>query len=619
MDLTHWHTRSNRALFAAPASSLLGPSRGLQSAVAVGSDPQLECELVSDFARLESISREWNGLWQSSRESEVFQNFNWLRAAWESSRDQLSLFTPVVYCGSKIVGILPLTLQDRTLQFLGSPLSDYNDVICADECATEVMSAAFNALLRARQHWNACVMDNVAAHSRLVLHLPQLQAPMRRNFRTAFRSPCSTILMAPGSDIAKKLARKENLRRHENALRRLGRVDFRHVEDREVIKQHLGTFFYQHMARRAVAGEFSHFLEERTRRMFELLVDELDPRTMLRFGVLTLDDRPVAYHFGFEVNGKFVFYQPTFDVDYWKSAPGTVLLRQLFLYAQESGLSEFDLTRGGEAYKDRYSTDIRENLTLHFNHDSGLPRRVQLSVQLADGALRKNLEKLRNYPRAYRRASDTAKGWLKRLRYESRLRCHEGARYRVEVIRRAFRNIVFDREGTTTFSMGRQEVKRHTGPLDAGFSIALVAFSELAVIASMHPRLIALLGDFLQRLIQGQQAYLIRQGSEPVQIWWTHESGPAESENSCPPKVLNLDQCWAAPQFPGGKLLRGILQHICVKEMDVLICCQERDPLVQEMHALGLQTCSRRIQLRVLHWFRPVIQFRRASSVSQAN
>lgn len=569
----------------------------------------MECELITDFGRLESIAREWNDLWMASPKSEVFQNFNWLRAAWRSFGDQLSLFTPVVYRGSEIIGILPLTLEDGTLRFLGSPFSDYNDVICADECVTEVMSTAFTALLGAQQHWKACVMDNVAGHSRLARHLPELQAPVRKHFCTSFRCPCSTIIMSP--EHAKELVRKQSLRRHENVLRRSGRVDFKHIEDRETIKRNLGTFFHQHIGRRAVVGDASHFLEERTRTMFEALVEELDPRNMLRFGLLTLDDRPVAYHFGFEAKGKFVFYQPAFDIDYWKSSPGEVLLRQLFLYAQDNKLSEFDLTRGGEAYKDRFATHVRENLTLHFNHDTGLRRQVQVGIQLADGSMRKTLEVLRKHQPAYRIARNAALQWLALWRRERHLMQVEGADYVPDFIRRAIRSFVFTRDATATFSIGKQEIARYAGSLGSGLTVAAVGLGELAVISAMDPNTCPTCRDFQDRLAAGQQAYLIRQGATPVQIWCVsapqtpaHGQEPLAQE----PFVM-LEHRWSASWFRG-EGFRGILQELSGRDMNFLVSCQESAPAIEEIRSLGLRVSHRSVCYQLLRWLRPVLVFR---------
>ena len=85
-----------------------------------------------------------------------------------------------------------------------------------------------------------------------------------------------------------------------------------------------------------------------------LLGSFLDPSSRLRaFEVLELDGRPFAWHFSFLVNGKFLLYQHTFDLDSWDYAPGEVLLSHLLQFAQEHVTREFDFGSGDEAYKPR--------------------------------------------------------------------------------------------------------------------------------------------------------------------------------------------------------------------------------------------------------------------------
>ena len=113
---------------------------------------------------------------------------------------------------------------------------------------------------------------------------------------------------------------KDSLKRHQAKLQKKGKIAFRHLEDRDEIREHMVTFYIQHIRRRAMAGDPSRFLDPAERVLYEALVEELDPTRTLRFAVLELNDRPIAYHFGFEFDGKFIWYKPTFDVALWDSA-----------------------------------------------------------------------------------------------------------------------------------------------------------------------------------------------------------------------------------------------------------------------------------------------------------
>ncbi len=84
----------------------------------------------------------------------------------------------------------------------------------------------------------------------------------------------------------------------------------------------------------------------------------------MRFGVLELDGRPLAWNFGFQVNGKFLLYQHTFDVDASEYTPGELLLWNLFEYAKNHVAREFDFGKGSEPYKNRFANHSRATFSL---------------------------------------------------------------------------------------------------------------------------------------------------------------------------------------------------------------------------------------------------------------
>lgn len=583
-------------------------------AVTVRNFAQLECEIVTDFRQLEAIASDWHRLWKSSPRAEIFQHFGWARSSWRAFSGEMSLFTPVVYRGSELIGIVPLVVSKGTLQFLATDFSDYNDILCEDEMARDVIESAVHALLRGKQHWATSVLDNVPADSHLARHLPELRPSILRHFRTVFKCPCPTIALDENGEIASQLAKKESLRRHEKQLRKRGQLSFRHIEDPQEVEHHLGLLFHQHIGRRAILGDQSHFLEPSVCTMFKALAEELSLRTLLRFSVLSLDEQPVACHLGFETGNRFVFYQTAFDIDYWKSSPGEVLFRHLLLYAGSRKLSEFDLTRGGELYKDRFASDIRANLTILFNHDLGARRRIQMAVRQANGSARQVLEKLRKYPHVYRFARTAALRCIETYRRERRLRKLQGSNYAPTLIRRAYRSFIFDRAGKVTFAIGKQQVKKQSAVNDSGACVARASLNELAVMAAVHPEFGIPLGEFHQRLISGQQLYCVWQGPELLQVWSVDAHGESHCDPSLSRQALALEQCWTANRASTIQVLNPLLRQISDKEMDVLVRCDERAHIVQEMRDAGLRPLQRTLQFRLLHWFRPVLVFRMKQS-----
>ncbi len=339
---------------------------------------ELRCEIVEDFSRLEDLSAEWNRLWETDAESEIFQKFEWVRAWWHAYQERINLFCPVVYEEDRLIGILPLGRTGSTLGFLGIPGSDFTDVICDETRTADVLNAVFSSLLQT-QGWGQCELHRVPDHSRLVRHISDLVPDVRRNVQQVLTGEGWTMLLGENRDkIIDQLLRKPYLKRHKNKLEKAGRLVFHHIEDRDSALRNIEGLFQQHIRRRAMIGEASQFQDPDTRQFYRMMITQLDLRRELRFSVLELDDHAIAYHLGFEAKGKFVMYKPTFDIDSWEYSPGDVLLAKLLQYAKQRGVREYDFTIGGEQYKQHFANHARKIFTIALD----LPLRRQPLVRL---------------------------------------------------------------------------------------------------------------------------------------------------------------------------------------------------------------------------------------------
>jgi len=74
--------------------------------------------------------------------------------------------------------------------------------------------------------------------------------------------------------------------------------------------------------------------------------------------VVSLDGEAIAYHLGFECNGRFIWYKPTFEVALARHAPGEVLIKFLLEEASARGLLEFVFGPGEEPFKYRFSNPL---------------------------------------------------------------------------------------------------------------------------------------------------------------------------------------------------------------------------------------------------------------------
>jgi CelD/BcsL family acetyltransferase involved in cellulose biosynthesis len=588
----------------------------VESAVQLSAASGLHCEFVRDFARLEELSAEWDRLWRSSA-SEIFQRFAWTRAFWKACGSKFSVCAMVVHDGAVIIGILPLASDGKTIRFLAE--ADYNDLICEERWAPTVLAATMGALFE--MPWGTCVLDNLSADSRIVRHLPTLPPSLRKKVHLVFACPCPTTVSEEGRDVFARLAKKESLRRHENKLQRKGRLMFRHVESRGEIHQHLPHFFQQQIARRALLGQRSHFQDPEKRAFYAALVDELDPRGELRFAVLELDGRPVAYHFGFQLNGKLTWYQSGFDVDLWHCSPGEVLIRKLLQYADETGLRELDFTIGGEMYKSRFANLIRKNFTLHVEREpdsvAGLFRRLAIRARCTGRQIK---EELKARPRLYKAVKKKWLGAADFVSQQQRLFRRAGLPgYARLAIGRTLRNSFFAWDEALLFSATARDLSPPDALHDPGvpLEIRTGSFSELALLSLEYPDEFpwSKLHLWRERLEKGDRMHTLRSNGELAHIAWTATRSTVvigELGSSCQVPLSDpamvVDGCWSAPNFRAPHLwvngLRLLVQEVGDKR-DVWTYCINPDRQArQEIEAAGFRLRSGVVQVRVLRAIR---------------
>jgi CelD/BcsL family acetyltransferase involved in cellulose biosynthesis len=542
---------------------------------------QSGCRVLTAFAELERLAPAWERLWEASAPCEVFSTLAWARACWQAYGARRVLCTPVVHLDGRAVGILPLALEDRTLRFLGAPHADYNDLLCENGFGPAALERALDALAQLSLPWDRCLLENLAEESRLVAALDRLSPGLRGRLKLTVSGNCSALdLRADRPGLLKAALGKESLRRHHKKLSKLGEVRLRHLEDPEEIERHLPAFFRLHVARRALAGDRSQFCRDEPRAFYRALVRELDPRAALRFAVLEVAGRPVAYHLGFESGGKFTWYKPAFDVAYWDYSPGEVLIKALLEYVASRELEEFDFTTGDEAFKGRFANRVRKQYTLHFFPPRARGRMYHLGLVAK--------EYLKSKPRTFSAVRGAAVGlrglWAK-VRAAARRHGLGGAARKL--VRGAWRAGVYARDEVLIFSRERTADSGEPHADDAALDVRLGTLMELAALAQEYPDFLD--GERLQaareRLKRGDRLHIVRRAGVVVHLAWTgmrseiraaHEVGPECRHELGEPAPVIFD-CWTPPAFRGQdvypRVLSALVQEALREHSRVWIYC----------------------------------------------
>jgi CelD/BcsL family acetyltransferase involved in cellulose biosynthesis len=318
-------------------------------------DIQVNTRLLSGFDDPTISPEQWNELLCQGDTNEVFLTWQWQQAWWESfGSGQLLLIS--AERNGRFVALAPLFAEKGMVYFVGSGGSDYLDFIgdISDDAVLDTMLATASNY----------VPDFLGF---VFYHIPDTSGTGKRLMGAAHRMHMDFFnegdlpvpLISLDRQMAVKATEKKSLIRDENFLRRRGTLGVVHMHHSRDILPYLDEFFDQHKARWAQTPYPSQFCDQAQRDFYRRITRSASESGWLRFTRLEWQGRSIAFHFGFFYNKRFIYYKPSYSIDMARKSPGMVLLRQLLLAASAEGACEFDLGIGDEAYKQRFTTQVR--------------------------------------------------------------------------------------------------------------------------------------------------------------------------------------------------------------------------------------------------------------------
>ena len=298
----------------------------------------------------------WNALVRRSETCVVFLTWEWQRAWWEVfGRGRLLL---LLAQGEGAEAVLAPLFVDGGMAFLvGSGGSDYLDLIGGTEDAALLM-ALLRAALRAEPELLGFRFYHVPKTSRTGMQLRAVADELELTCVDEGELVAPALMSSASSEI-RRAADRRSLLRHERFFQRDGALTIEHLQQADAILPQLPSFFAQHIRRWEATTHPSLFLDAAQKSFCRLLTERAGPAGWLRFTRIDYNGDPIAFHFGFSYADRFLWYKPSFAIEWAKRSPGEVLLRQLFLAAEAEGSRIFDFGLGDEAFKHRFANHIQ--------------------------------------------------------------------------------------------------------------------------------------------------------------------------------------------------------------------------------------------------------------------
>lgn len=311
-------------------------------------DEGMDCTLRrEDFANLVSY---WEDPAQRRHWDSVFVLPAWLEVWWREFGAGAELYLAVVWRGDTIIGVAPLKIEGGNASFLGSPdVCDYQDFIIVPG-EEETFFSVLLADLKARGI-ELLELGDVRPEATVLSHLKGM-VEKRGGEVSCYHTGVSPEMALP-STWEEYLEGLDSKQRHEvgRKLRRLyeaGAVRYRYTDGKSGLDNLLGVFFHLFSLSR---GDKADFMTEKMAYFFRSLAGAMAGLGLLRFGILEIDEKPVAATLGFDYGDKTYLYNSAYDPQYRSLSVGLLSKALCIRESIESGKKIFDFLKGDEVYK----------------------------------------------------------------------------------------------------------------------------------------------------------------------------------------------------------------------------------------------------------------------------
>jgi CelD/BcsL family acetyltransferase involved in cellulose biosynthesis len=324
---------------------------------------ELRIDEIRNNSALAALREEWVDLHTRCHDATPFQRPEWLLPWWDQFH-QGEMFVITIRAEKRLITLAPWFIQHqpngaRHLLFIGTPNTDYHDILVDPDFESEALAALADHLGNQQTRWDICDFQELT-NSSAVLQMP---CPTDCSTWTASGKTCTFLEIGATTDLSGILPHHicRNLRHAQHRAERLGVVEY-DLANASNLEDSLAALFELHRARWAAEGEPGGVLKEQELWPFHREVARGFVRSgILRFHVMKLNGKIIACIYILQNRRRAFAYLSGFDPQHLKLSPGAMILGHAIQYAAEQSVKEFDFLRGREDYKLLWGVKERMN------------------------------------------------------------------------------------------------------------------------------------------------------------------------------------------------------------------------------------------------------------------
>ncbi len=311
-------------------------------------------DVINAFDGLEWLNPEWSELYHRCSRATPFQSAQWLIPWTRHFFKGREIWALAMRNQTELIGFAPLFcwgVEQRTVSFLGTGISDYGDLLFAPGMEDECVAAVWAFLADRQDGWDELDLQELRCGSGLL--------------RGQHAEECSVCPVLDLSSYPESMDHKHRIdvRRAQSRLNKHHAREFL-TSNRSNLTQNLDDFFRLYEMRWGV-------MDSSLRQFYSEAAANFLATGDLRLSLLRIDNMPAAAIYAFTKGQVLYCYLSGFDPAMSKLSPGAVLLGWVIEQAIAEGTKYVDFLRQPEPYKYLWGARDRVNYKLKLPSPGG--------------------------------------------------------------------------------------------------------------------------------------------------------------------------------------------------------------------------------------------------------
>ncbi|MFC5602543.1 GNAT family N-acetyltransferase [Sporosarcina koreensis] len=354
----------------------------------------MELTRITTLAQLEQYRDDWSLILEENQNTNPFIEFVWVYEWWKHFSDEYTMEIMLVKQDDQPIGFVPLIHKSRwfshTYSFMALGHANYMDFVVFNHLLPEVIEFVFDEMIKMRRNIVFYLHGLLESSKTPRIIEDYLQ---RRKYIFSLHRVITPYINLKDIKLEEYMDKRKKLHRldkREKRLRENGEVQFSRSGQEE-----METVFQLHDRRWKKKRDTSGFTNDKDKEFYRSLVGVQEGPMQTELDALYINDKMIAFHYGFNCRGRVLSYVLGFDDNFEPFGPGRILEREKILQCKKDAITVFDLSIGYEPYKFALNTNVDYTRKMIFSSTAMTAKITRYLLSMKEsliGRMKKNYE-----------------------------------------------------------------------------------------------------------------------------------------------------------------------------------------------------------------------------------